>query len=125
MTFTQGMLDQSEMRQRRNQARKAHNVGKRESQKAQQRWLKAELPENVHGMRSAAHARFLFLLKVRDKNFSSLPGQPRTEERVIAIQVAGHVAYVPRNVFNEPSTQVQSESFQSYCKNELHKFGLK
>ncbi|MBW0591158.1 hypothetical protein O181_130873, partial [Austropuccinia psidii MF-1] len=94
-------------------------------EKEQQKWLKAELPENVHGLRSAVHAHFLFLLKVRDKDFSSLPAPPSTEEREIAIQVAGHLGYVPKDVFNEPSTQVQSQGFQSYCKNELHKLGLK
>ncbi|MBW0469415.1 hypothetical protein O181_009130 [Austropuccinia psidii MF-1] len=67
--------------------------------------LKAELPENVHGMRSAVHAHCLFLLKVRDKDFSSLPAPPSTEECELEIQVAGHLRYVPRDVFNEPSTQ--------------------
>ncbi|MBW0489158.1 hypothetical protein O181_028873 [Austropuccinia psidii MF-1] len=79
------------MRQQRNEARKLHNVAKRESQKEQQKWLKAELPENVHGMRLAVHAHCLFLPKVRDKDFSSLPAPPSTEERKIAIQVAGHL----------------------------------
>nr|MBW0487252.1 hypothetical protein [Austropuccinia psidii MF-1] len=119
------MLDQSEMRQQRNQAPKAHNMERHASQKEKQRWLKVELPENVHGMRSALHAHFLFLLKVRDKDFSSLPAPPSTEEREIAIKVADHLGYVPKDVFNEPSTQVQSQGFQSYCKNELHKLGLK
>ncbi|MBW0591315.1 hypothetical protein O181_131030, partial [Austropuccinia psidii MF-1] len=85
----------------------------------------SEIPENVCGMRSAVHAHCLFLLKVRDKDFSSLPAPPSTEEREIAIQVAGHLGYVPEDVFNEPSTQVQSQGFQRYCKNELHKLGLK
>ncbi|MBW0541921.1 hypothetical protein O181_081636 [Austropuccinia psidii MF-1] len=125
MPLAQSMLEQSKVRQQRNQACKAHNVAKRASQKEQQKWLKAELPENVHGMRSAVHAHCLFLLKVRDKDFSSLPAPPSTEEREIAIQVAGHLGYVPKDVFNEPSTQVQSQGFQSYCKNELHKLGLK
>ncbi|MBW0569164.1 hypothetical protein O181_108879 [Austropuccinia psidii MF-1] len=49
------------------------------------KWLRAELPENVHGMRSAVHAHCLFLLKVRDKEFSSLAAPPSTEEREIAI----------------------------------------
>ncbi|MBW0556928.1 hypothetical protein O181_096643 [Austropuccinia psidii MF-1] len=113
------------MRQKRNQACKAHNVAKRASQKEQQKLLKAELPENVHGMRPAVNDHFLFLLKVRHKYFSSLPEPPSTEQCEIAIQVAGHLGYVPKDVFNEPSTQVQSQSFQSYCKNELHKLGLK
>ncbi|MBW0553423.1 hypothetical protein O181_093138 [Austropuccinia psidii MF-1] len=99
--------------------------GKCPSQKEQQKWLKAELPQNVHGMRSVVHAHCLFLLKVRDKYFSSLPAQPSTEEREIEIQVAGNLEYVPKDVFNEPSTQVQSQGFQSYCKNEVHKLGLK
>ncbi|MBW0557022.1 hypothetical protein O181_096737 [Austropuccinia psidii MF-1] len=80
MPLAQSMLEQSEVRQQRNQARKAHNVAKRASQKEQQKWLKAELPENFHGMRSAVHAHCLFLLKVRDKDFSSLPEPPSTEE---------------------------------------------
>ncbi|MBW0543046.1 hypothetical protein O181_082761 [Austropuccinia psidii MF-1] len=113
------------MRQQRNKACKAHNIEKCASQKEQQRWLKAEIPENVHGMRSAVHAHCLFLLKVRDKDFSSLPAPPTTEEREIAFQMAGHLGYVSKDVFNEPSTQVQSQGFQSYCKNELHKLGLK
>ncbi|MBW0550373.1 hypothetical protein O181_090088 [Austropuccinia psidii MF-1] len=125
MPLAQSMLKQSEMRQKRNQACKAHNVAKRASQKEQQKLLKAELPENVHGMRSAVHNHFLFLLKVRDKDFSSLPAPPSTEEHEMAIKLAGHLGYVPKDVFNEPSTQVQSQGFQRYCKNELHKLGLK
>ncbi|MBW0546884.1 hypothetical protein O181_086599 [Austropuccinia psidii MF-1] len=122
--LAQSMLDQFKMRQRRNEAHKAHNMEKRASQKEQQKWLKAELPENVHGMRSAVHSHCLFLLKVRDKDFSSLQPPPTTEELEIAIQVAGHLGYVPKDVFNDPSTQAQSQDFQSYCKNELHKLGL-
>ncbi|MBW0539688.1 hypothetical protein O181_079403 [Austropuccinia psidii MF-1] len=125
MPLSQSMLRQSEMRQKRNQACKAHNVAKRASQKEQPKWLKAELPENVHGMRSAVHAHCLFLLKVRDKDFSSLPAHPSTEEHEIAIQVAGHLRYIPEDVFNEQSTQFQSQGFQSYCENEIHKLGLK
>ncbi|MBW0545915.1 hypothetical protein O181_085630 [Austropuccinia psidii MF-1] len=119
------MLEQSEVRQQRNQALKAHIVAKRASQKEKQKWLRAELPENVHGMRSEVNAHFLFPLKVRDKDFSSLPAPPSTEECEIAIKVAGNLGYVPKDVFNEPSTQAQSQGFQSYCKNELHKPGLK
>ncbi|MBW0562026.1 hypothetical protein O181_101741 [Austropuccinia psidii MF-1] len=63
-------------------------------------------------MRSAVHAHCLFLLKVRNKDFSSLPAPPSTAD-------------VPKDGFNKPSTQVQSQGFQSYCKNELHKLGLK
>ncbi|MBW0482828.1 hypothetical protein O181_022543 [Austropuccinia psidii MF-1] len=125
MPISRSMLDQYGMRQRKNEAHKAHNVEKRASQKEKQKWRKAELPENVHGMRSAVHAHCLLLLKVRDKDFSSLPAPPSTEEREIAIQVAGHLGYVPKDIFNEPSTQVQSQGFQSYCKNEIHKLGLK
>ncbi|MBW0576102.1 hypothetical protein O181_115817, partial [Austropuccinia psidii MF-1] len=55
-THPQSMLNQSKMRQRRKEACKAHKVAKSASQKEQQIWLKAELPENVHGMRSAVHA---------------------------------------------------------------------
>ncbi|MBW0528636.1 hypothetical protein O181_068351 [Austropuccinia psidii MF-1] len=125
MPLAQSMLYESEMRQQRNQARKAKKMAKRASQKEQQKWLKAELPENFHGMKSAVHSHCLFLLKVRHKDFSSLPEPYSTEEHEIAIQVAGHHGYVPENVFNEPSTQVQSQGFQSYCKNELQKFRLK
>ncbi|MBW0536142.1 hypothetical protein O181_075857 [Austropuccinia psidii MF-1] len=111
MPLAQSMLNQSKMRQKKNKACKAHNVAKRASQKEQQKWLKVELPENVHGMRSAVHAHSLFLLKVRDKDFFSLPAPPSTEEHEIAIQVAGPLGYVPKDVFNEPSTQVQSQGF--------------
>ncbi|MBW0579492.1 hypothetical protein O181_119207 [Austropuccinia psidii MF-1] len=100
MGLAQIMLEQSEVRQQRNQARKAHNVAKRASQKEQQKWLRVELPENVHGMRSAVHAHCLFLLKVSDEYFSSPPAPPSTEEHQIAIQVAGHLGYVPKDVFN-------------------------
>ncbi|MBW0470573.1 hypothetical protein O181_010288 [Austropuccinia psidii MF-1] len=124
MPLAQSRLNKYEMRQRMNQALKAHNVEKCASQKEQKRWLKGELPDNVHGMRSAVHAHCLFLLKVRDKDFSSLPEPCSTEEHKIVIQVAGHLRYVPKDVCNEPSTQVQSQGFQSYCKNELHKVGL-
>ncbi|MBW0475996.1 hypothetical protein O181_015711 [Austropuccinia psidii MF-1] len=103
--LSQSMLDQSKIRQQRHKARKAHNVAKRASQKEQQKWLKVELPEYVHGMRLAVHSHYLFLLEVRDKDFSSQPAPPSTEEREIAIQVAGHLGYVPKDVFNEPSTQ--------------------
>ncbi|MBW0519081.1 hypothetical protein O181_058796 [Austropuccinia psidii MF-1] len=104
--LVQNMLNQFGMRQKRNEAHKSHNVVKRASQKEQQKWLKAELPENVHAMSSAVHTHFLFLLKVRNKGFSSLPAPPSTEEREIVIKVAGHLGYVPEDVFNEPSTQV-------------------
>ncbi|MBW0584153.1 hypothetical protein O181_123868 [Austropuccinia psidii MF-1] len=114
MPLAWSMLDQLEMRKQRNEAPKAHNVAKRASQKEQQKWLKVELPENVNEMRSAVHAHCLFLLKVRDKDFSSLPAPPSTEEREIAIQVAGHLEYVPKDIFNEQSTQVQSQGSQSY-----------
>ncbi|MBW0575272.1 hypothetical protein O181_114987 [Austropuccinia psidii MF-1] len=114
MPLTQSMLDQSEIRQQRNQACIAHNVAKHASYNKQQKLLREELSENVNGMRSAVHAHCLFLLKVGDKDFSPLPAPPSTEEREIAIQVAGHLAYVPKDVSNEPSTQVQSQGFQSY-----------
>ncbi|MBW0498950.1 hypothetical protein O181_038665 [Austropuccinia psidii MF-1] len=42
--LTHSMLEQSEVRQQRNQAFKAHNVEKCASQKEQQRWLRVELP---------------------------------------------------------------------------------
>ncbi|MBW0578045.1 hypothetical protein O181_117760 [Austropuccinia psidii MF-1] len=106
--LAQSILDRSEIRQKRNKACNAHNVAKRASQKEQQKWLKAEFPENIHGMRSAVNTHCLFLLKVRDKDFSSLPEPLSREEHEIAIQVAGHLGYVPKDVFNEPSTQVQS-----------------
>ncbi|MBW0505316.1 hypothetical protein O181_045031 [Austropuccinia psidii MF-1] len=125
LPLAQSMLDQSKVRKQRSQARKAYNVAKHASQKEQQGWLKAEHPENVLGMRSAVHTHCLFLLKGRDKDFSSLPAPPSTEEREIVTQVAGHLGYVTKDVFNEPSTQVQFQGFQSYCKNELHKLGLK
>ncbi|MBW0499647.1 hypothetical protein O181_039362 [Austropuccinia psidii MF-1] len=124
MPIAQSMLKQSEIRKQRKQAHKARNVAKGESQKEQQRWVKVELPENVYGMRSAIHPHCLFLLKVRDKDFSSLTAPPSTEHLEVSIQVAGHLAYVPKDVFNEPSTKVQSQGFQSYCKNELHNLGL-
>ncbi|MBW0518657.1 hypothetical protein O181_058372 [Austropuccinia psidii MF-1] len=60
----------------------------------------------------------------KNRDFSSLPAPPSTEEHEIAIQVAGHIGYVPEDVFNEPSKQVQSQGFQSYCKNEHHKLIL-
>ncbi|MBW0535403.1 hypothetical protein O181_075118 [Austropuccinia psidii MF-1] len=110
----QSILEKSRIRQQGNQACKVHNVAKCASQKEKQRWLKVELPENVHGMRSAVHAPRQFLLKVRDKYFSSLPEPPSTEEFEIVIQVSGHLKYVPIDLFNEPSTQVQSQDFQSY-----------
>ncbi|MBW0490667.1 hypothetical protein O181_030382 [Austropuccinia psidii MF-1] len=113
--FTHPQMPLTQSRQQWNQAFKAHNVEKRASQKEKQRWLKAEIPENVLGMSSDVHTHCPFLLKVRDKDFSSLPAPPRTEECKISIQVAGHFAYVPKDSFNEPSTQVQSQGFQSYC----------
>ncbi|MBW0499687.1 hypothetical protein O181_039402, partial [Austropuccinia psidii MF-1] len=124
MGLAQSVLEQFEVRQQRNQACKAHNFVKLASQKEKKKILRAELPKNVHGMRSAVHAHCLFLLKFRDKDCSSLPAPRSTEELEIAIQVAGHLGYEPEDVLNEPSTQVQSQGFQSYCKNELHKLGL-
>ncbi|MBW0511715.1 hypothetical protein O181_051430 [Austropuccinia psidii MF-1] len=106
------------------QGLQSSQCGKTCKLEGEKKFVKAKLAENVHGTRSAVHVHFLFLLKVRDKDFSSLPEPPRTEEREIAIQVAGHLEYVPKDVFNEPSTQVQSQCFQSYYENELHKLGL-
>ncbi|MBW0461959.1 hypothetical protein O181_001674 [Austropuccinia psidii MF-1] len=116
MPLSQSKLEQSKIRNQRNQSCKTHNVAEGASQKEKQIWLKVELPENVHGLRSAVHAHCQFLLKVRDKDFSSLPAPPSTEEREISIQVSGHLGYVPEDVSNGPSTQVQSQGFQSYCK---------
>ncbi|MBW0467156.1 hypothetical protein O181_006871 [Austropuccinia psidii MF-1] len=101
------------MRQHRNQPCKAHNMAKCAIQKEKYRWLKEELPDNAHGMRSALHTHCLFLLKEKDNNFSSLPAPPSTEEHEIMIQASGHLGYFPKHVFNKPSTQVQSEGFQS------------
>ncbi|MBW0552168.1 hypothetical protein O181_091883 [Austropuccinia psidii MF-1] len=56
MPLTQSMLEKSEIRQQRNQPHKAHNVAKCPSQKEKQRWLKAELPENSHGIQLAVQA---------------------------------------------------------------------
>ncbi|MBW0546504.1 hypothetical protein O181_086219 [Austropuccinia psidii MF-1] len=109
--LSQSRLNQSKMRQQRNKALKAHNMEELASQKEQQKLLKEELPENVHGMDSAVHTHCLFVLKVRDKEFSSLPEPPSTEEHEIAMKVAGHLKYVPKDVFNEPSAQVQSQGF--------------
>ncbi|MBW0501103.1 hypothetical protein O181_040818 [Austropuccinia psidii MF-1] len=103
MPLAQSMLEKSEIRQQRNQACKSNNVAKHASQKEKQTWLKVELPENFHGMRSAVHAHCLFLLKVRDTDFSSLPEPPSTDRHKIGIKVAGHLRYVPKDVFNEPS----------------------
>ncbi|MBW0498336.1 hypothetical protein O181_038051 [Austropuccinia psidii MF-1] len=97
MPLAQSMLEISKIRKQRNQACKAQNLEKHASQKEKQRWLKAELPENFHEMRSAVHAHCLFLLKVRNKNFSSLPAPPSTEECEIVIQVSGNLGYVPKN----------------------------
>ncbi|MBW0473676.1 hypothetical protein O181_013391 [Austropuccinia psidii MF-1] len=101
MPITQSMFDQSKIRQQRNYDCKDHNVAKRASQKEQQRWLKEELPDNVHGMSSAVHAHFLFLLKVKDNNLSSQPAPPSTEHYQISIKVAGPLGYVPKDFFNE------------------------
>ncbi|MBW0490717.1 hypothetical protein O181_030432 [Austropuccinia psidii MF-1] len=60
--LAQSMLDQSEIRQQRNHACKAHNVAKCASQKGEQIWLKAELLESFDGMRSAVHTHCMFLL---------------------------------------------------------------
>ncbi|MBW0524398.1 hypothetical protein O181_064113 [Austropuccinia psidii MF-1] len=51
MPLAQSMLNQSKMRKQRNQACKAHNVAKRASQKEKHKMLKAEIPENVPGIR--------------------------------------------------------------------------
>ncbi|MBW0467421.1 hypothetical protein O181_007136 [Austropuccinia psidii MF-1] len=125
MPISQSMLGKYKIRKQRNQACKAHNVSKCANQKEQQRWLKEKLQENFHGMRSAMHAHCLFLLKVSGKDFSSLPEPPSTEERKIAIQASGQLRYVPKDVLNEPSKQVQSQAFQRYFENELHKLGIK
>ncbi|MBW0549239.1 hypothetical protein O181_088954 [Austropuccinia psidii MF-1] len=101
MGLANSMLEQSEIRKQRNQAHKDHNVEKHASQKEKQIWLKVELPESVYGMRSAVHAYCLYLLKVRDQDFSSLPAPPSTEEHEIVIQVAGHLGYVPEDFFIE------------------------
>ncbi|MBW0462411.1 hypothetical protein O181_002126 [Austropuccinia psidii MF-1] len=75
MPIDQIMLYQSEMSQKRNQACKYQNLVKNASQKEQKRCQKAEFPDNVNGMRSGVHTHCLFLLKVKDKDFYSLPAQ--------------------------------------------------
>ncbi|MBW0518155.1 hypothetical protein O181_057870 [Austropuccinia psidii MF-1] len=56
MGLAQSMLEQSKVRQKRNKALEAHHVAKLASQKEKQKWLREELPENVHGMRSAVNS---------------------------------------------------------------------
>ncbi|MBW0468727.1 hypothetical protein O181_008442 [Austropuccinia psidii MF-1] len=80
MPHAQTILDQYKIRKQRNQVLKAHNMLKHESSKEKQRWLKEELPDNFNEMRSAVHAHCVLLLKVKDKDFSSLPDPPSTEE---------------------------------------------
>ncbi|MBW0503587.1 hypothetical protein O181_043302 [Austropuccinia psidii MF-1] len=111
MPLSQCMLNQSEMRQQRKKAHKAPNVATHASQKEKQRLLKVELPYDVHGMRSVVNTHCLFLLKVKDKYFSSLLAQLRAGENESAIHLAGHLGYVPKDVFNEPSTKVKSQGF--------------
>ncbi|MBW0519676.1 hypothetical protein O181_059391 [Austropuccinia psidii MF-1] len=51
MPLAQNMFEKSEVRQKKNQACKTHNVAKFASQNEPQRWLKAELSVHVHGMK--------------------------------------------------------------------------
>ncbi|MBW0488188.1 hypothetical protein O181_027903 [Austropuccinia psidii MF-1] len=115
MPLSQTMLNKYDMRKQRNKAHKSHK---------QQIWLKVELHDNVHRMRSAVHAHFLLLLKLKDKDFASLLAPPSTEEFEVSIKVYVHLGYVPEDPFNEPSTRVQYQDLHSYFKNELHKLGL-
>ncbi|MBW0483131.1 hypothetical protein O181_022846 [Austropuccinia psidii MF-1] len=80
MPLSQSMRDQFKMRQQRNKACKAHNFTNCASQKEKQRWLKVELPENVHELRSVVQSHCMFLIEVKGKDFSSLPAPPSTEE---------------------------------------------
>ncbi|MBW0558265.1 hypothetical protein O181_097980 [Austropuccinia psidii MF-1] len=125
MGLAQSMLEQSEVRQQRNQARKAHNVAKHASQKEQQKWLKAELPENVHGMRSAVHAHCLSLLKVRDKDFSSLPEPPSTEEMKLQFKWLVILDVSPRIFSMSNKHRFSLRVSKATAKNALHKLGLK
>ncbi|MBW0574205.1 hypothetical protein O181_113920 [Austropuccinia psidii MF-1] len=125
MPIAQSILNQPKMKHKRNQACKPHNVAKFASQKEKKRNLKAKIPDNVYWRSSDVQAHCLLLLKVRYKDFSSLPAPPSTEGHEIVIQVSSHLGYVPGDVFNEPSKQVQYQGFQSYFKNELHKLELK
>ncbi|MBW0486796.1 hypothetical protein O181_026511 [Austropuccinia psidii MF-1] len=102
MPISQSILNQSKMRQKKKKAFKAHNVVKGMSQKEKKIFLKEELPDNVHGMRSDVHAHFLFLLKVKDMDFSSLPAPQSTEEGKIEIKFSHHLGYGSEEVFNEP-----------------------
>ncbi|MBW0480001.1 hypothetical protein O181_019716 [Austropuccinia psidii MF-1] len=98
----QSRVDQHKMRRKRNQACSSYSMEKLVRQKEQQRGLKAELHDNVLGMRSAVHAHFLFLPKLKDKNFSSSLAPPSTEVPEIVIQDAGHLCYVSKYILNEP-----------------------
>ncbi|MBW0509254.1 hypothetical protein O181_048969 [Austropuccinia psidii MF-1] len=84
MPLAQNILNKSEMRQQRNEACKSQNVAEHASQKEQKKWLKVELPENFHGMRSEVHSHCLFLLKVRDKDFS--PYQHHPAQKSVKLQ---------------------------------------
>ncbi|MBW0481096.1 hypothetical protein O181_020811 [Austropuccinia psidii MF-1] len=122
MPLSQSMLEQSEVRQQRNQVHKAHNVEECASQKEEKRWLKAELPENVHGMRSAVHSHCLFLLKVRDKNFSSLPA-PKSMKLQFKLLVIWDMS--PRMFSMRYCHKFSLRVSKATAKNELHKLGLK
>ncbi|MBW0480824.1 hypothetical protein O181_020539 [Austropuccinia psidii MF-1] len=77
--LSKSRLNQFKMQQQGNKAFKSHNVADCASQKEPKRWLKEENPDNVHGRRGAVNSHFLFLLKMKDKHFSSLPAPPSTE----------------------------------------------
>ncbi|MBW0493728.1 hypothetical protein O181_033443 [Austropuccinia psidii MF-1] len=70
MPLAQSMLNHSKMKKKRKHTFKAHNVAKHAIQKQQQRCLKAEIPDNIHGMRSDVNTHCQFLLKRKDKDFS-------------------------------------------------------
>ncbi|MBW0477816.1 hypothetical protein O181_017531 [Austropuccinia psidii MF-1] len=75
-------------------------------------------------MRSAAHQNCWFPLNVPNKDLAKLPVPPTPELRKVTVELAGHLGYLTAETFNDPSKEIQSQAFHSYCQNELHKLGL-
>ncbi|MBW0477443.1 hypothetical protein O181_017158 [Austropuccinia psidii MF-1] len=82
---------------------------------------KGQIPENVHGMRSAVDWHCWLLLNVPNKDLAKLPAQQTPEERKGAVEVAGHLGYLTAETFNDLSKEIQLQALCIYCQNELHK----
>ncbi|MBW0546725.1 hypothetical protein O181_086440 [Austropuccinia psidii MF-1] len=118
------LFDQSQGCCHQRETKKTQRISKASSKKERLKFLKVQIPENVHGMISAVHQHFWFLTNIPHKYLENLPAPTTPEERKMAVEAASHLCYLTAETCNDPFKEIQSQVLHIYCQSELHKLGL-